>query len=102
LTIDKEPAGFIAIEKSEKEEGIFYIEKLGVVPRYRHKGYGKKLMGFAAKRVRKLGGKKISIGIIDSNKKLKEWYKQLGFSINGTKNFDHLPFKVCFMEKNLR
>ncbi len=42
-------------------------------------------------------GKYISIGIMDENTGLKKWYLDYGFKEKGTKEFDHLPFTVCFM-----
>lgn len=93
------PVGFIAIEKAD--ENIFYLEKLAVLPEHRHNGYGKLLMDFAFNYVKKYNGKKISIGIVDENKKLKNWYKDYGFKETGKKKFEHLPFTVCFLEKSV-
>jgi len=89
-------AGFVAVEKSDN--GLFFIEKLSVLPGYRHNGYGKSLVQFAIDYVKNHNGEKISIGVIDEHKKLKEWYKTSGFVETGTKSFKHLPFTVCFME----
>ncbi len=94
--------GFVAIEKSQTEADVFYIEKVSVIPEYRHKGMGKKIMEFARERILELGGKRASIAIIDENTRLKDWYKILGFVATGVKKFDHLPFTVCFMAKELR
>ena len=78
---DKEkPIGFIAIEKSSKEPDTFYIEKMAVHPDYRHRGTGRLLMDFAIKRIVEFGGKRISIGLINSNIVLKNWYQAQGFS----------------------
>jgi ribosomal protein S18 acetylase RimI-like enzyme len=98
---NKTTFGFIAIEKSEKEVATYYIEKLAVHPQYRHKGIGKQLMDFAIERIKTVGGKRVSIGIIDSNTRLKEWYSQQGFKEIGVKTFEHLPFNVCFMDKTI-
>ena len=91
--------GFIAIEKSSKEPDTFYIEKIAVLPGYRHKGIGRLLMDFSTKRIQELNGKRISIGLIDSNAILKNWYQAQGFNEFEIKSFDHLPFDVCMMEK---
>ena len=32
---------------------------------------------------------------------LKNWYMSYGFRETGTKAFPHLPFTVCFMEKEI-
>ena len=91
--------GFVAIEKSSNTSGTFYIEKLAVVPSYRHLGIGRRLMEFASKRVQELGGKRISIGLIDANAQLKKWYAKQGYAEFEVKAIDHLPFDVCMMEK---
>lgn len=96
-----EPVGFIAIEQSKEENDIFYIEKLAVLPEFRHKGFGRQLMDFAILRILEKGGKKVSVALIDHHVKLKEWYKSQGFVQSGIKEFDQLPFKVCFMAKEL-
>jgi len=51
--------------------------------------------------VKSYGGNKISIGIIEENTKLKDWYLKLGFTHISTRKFKHLPFTVGFMEKEL-
>lgn len=91
--------GFVAIEKANNE--IYYMEKLAILPEYRHKGYGKKVMDFVVNYVKCKDGKKISIGIINENDILKKWYLSYGFIETETKVFKHLPFTVCFMEKKI-
>ena len=36
-----------------------------------------------------------------SNIKLKKWYLSQGFIETGSKDFEHLPFRVCFMNKQI-
>lgn len=93
--------GTIALEKSKNEEGVFYIERLAVLPDYRHNGYGKMLMDYATDRVKEKRGEKVSVGIINENTILKNWYLSLGFTETGIKKFGHLPFTVCFLSKEL-
>jgi len=93
--------GSIAIEKSAKETDTFYIEKVSIVPEYRNQGFGVKLMDFAITKIKGFGGKTISIALIDSNIKLKRWYLSQGFNEIGTRDFEHLPFRVCFMNKQI-
>jgi ribosomal protein S18 acetylase RimI-like enzyme len=97
--IDEMQIGFIAVEKSD--DGLYFIEKLAVAPPHRHKGYGKTLVQFAMEFIRNSMGKKISIGIINDHTVLKNWYKGFGFEEVSTRKYDHLPFTVCFMEKEL-
>jgi ribosomal protein S18 acetylase RimI-like enzyme len=93
--------GFIAIEQPLNTSDIFYIEKLAVIPDYRHLGIGKRLMDFASNQIAELGGKRISIGLINSNIVLKNWYGKQGYVEYSVKTFEHLPFEVCLMEKNI-
>ncbi len=92
-------AGFILTEKSDND--VFYIEKLSVLPGYRHNGYGTELVRHAIEFIRNMNGKKVSIGIINEDTVLKKWYCGLGFNEVATRHYDHLPFTVCFMEKKL-
>ena len=92
--------GFIAIEKSSTPD-TFYIEKLAVLPDCRHLGIGRQLMDFASNRIEELGGKCISIGLINSNTVLKNWCGKQGYVECSVKTFEHLPFEVCIMEKKL-
>ena len=91
--------GFIAVEKNEG--GVFWIEKLAVLPSHRHHGFGEKLVGHAIDYIRENGGTKVSLGMIDEHTVLKDWYKGLGFRQTSARRFPHLPFTVCMMEKNL-
>ena len=69
--------------------------------RSRHKGIGRQLMNFAVARITERGGQRVSIGLINANRILKDWYKGQGFCQPEVKNFAHLPFEVCLMEKVL-
>ena len=66
---DDKAVGIIAIEKAS--ESLYYLEKLAVLPEFRDKGYGEKLVAFLFNYVKKNKGEKISIGIIDENTVLK-------------------------------
>jgi diamine N-acetyltransferase len=91
--------GFAAVEK--KKHKVYNLEKLAVLPDYRHKGYGGKLMEFAEAYVKNAGGEKLSIGIINGHSVLKKWYETKGFKETAVTKFEHLPFTVCFMEKTI-
>ena len=56
LFIDDRQVGFIATERAA--DGLFYFEKLAVLPDYRHCGYGMSLLRFAITHVKKNKGKK--------------------------------------------
>lgn len=95
--IEDKIIGFVALEKARDDS--YYLEKLCVVPDYRHFGYGEQLIKYIFDTVKGFGGKKVSIGIINDNRVLKNWYMEKGFNETGKKVFEHFPFEVCFMEK---
>lgn len=88
--------GFVALEKSDS--GLWFLEKLAVLPARRHKGYGRQLMDHGREYVRLHGGKRISIGVIFENTVLLDWYEAYGFTRTALKTFPHLPFTVCLLQ----
>ena len=93
------PVGYFSLAKCSDEE--WELNNLAVLPEYRHLGIGKTIVDYAVAMVKSCGGNKISIGIIEENTKLKNWYLNLGFKHILTRRFEHLPFTVGFMELNL-
>ena len=89
------PAGCVAIEKANPD--LCYLERLAVLPHARQKGLGSQLVKYVFRKVRELGSKNISIGIIARQTELKQWYLKFGFIEGETKEFSHLPFQVTFM-----
>jgi ribosomal protein S18 acetylase RimI-like enzyme len=93
--------GCVAIEKSKRDNRTFYIERLAVAPEARHHGFGDELLCYAFERIREAGGTTASIGLMDNNDRLKGWYQTKGFMQTACKTIEHLPFKVCYMSKDL-
>lgn len=93
---DDEIVGYVSLTKIDNL--IYELNNLAILPEYRHKGYGTELMDFCKEKVKELGGGKITIGIIEENSTLKNWYAAYGFIHTGTQRFVHLPFTVGFME----
>ncbi len=96
LYVDENPVGCVAIEKTSAD--VCYLERLSVLPEMRGKHFGIKLVQHALECAALKGARKVSIGIIDEQTELKEWYIQLGFVVTEIKKFPHLPFTVCLME----
>ncbi|MCP4764043.1 MAG: GNAT family N-acetyltransferase [archaeon] len=96
---EKKQIGFLAIEKAD--DSLYYLEKVAVLPEFRHRGYGKKILDFASDYVKKENGLKISVGMINENIILKNWYIKHSFVESSVKKFEHLPFTVCFLEKEI-
>lgn len=89
--------GFVAIEKNEAND--FYMERLAVLPEYRYKGYGRRIIEYVTEYVADQGGQTMLISVIGDHEILKSWYLKLGFVEFDTKQFAHLPFPVCYMKK---
>ena len=96
LYVDEKPVGCVAIEKPSAD--VCYLERLSVLPEMRGKHFGIRLVQHALECAKTKGVSKVSIGIIDEQTELKEWYIELGFVELQTKKFSHLPFTVCLME----
>ena len=77
------------------------LNNLAVLPEYRHCGIGKKLLEHAYETARAKGCKLINIGIVEENKKLRNWYEENGAVHTGTKKFDFFPFTCGYMVKEL-
>jgi len=94
--LDNNIIGYVSLEN--KDNGVFKLHNLGVLPEHRHKGYGKQLLDFCKMKVKESNGNRITIGIIEENTVLKNWYAANGFVHICTKLFDHLPFTAGYME----
>ncbi len=91
--------GCVAVERDAK--GISFIKRLSVLPECRRSGYGKSLLDHAAGVIREMGGNAVSIAMVEDDRALKRWYLDYGFREKEVREFPHLPFRVCFMEKPL-
>ena len=99
LEKDGRPCGCVALERAKPD--VCYLMRLAVLPKHRGKGYGKMLVRHIFDRARKTGTHRVEIAMISKDRKLKSWYKKLGFLQKSTKKFDHLPFTVAFMYREL-
>lgn len=95
LELRGSPVGTVAIEIAGTD--LCYLERLAVLPHERNKGYGHQLVEHVFRTAREQDLKTVSIGIINRQADLKQWYQNIGFTEGDTKEFKHLPFKVCFM-----
>lgn len=77
------------------------LNNLCVLPEYRHKGLGEKLLTSAFDAAKRHGCARVNIGIVEENKTLRKWYEANGFVHIGTKKFDFFPFTCGYMYKKL-
>ena len=91
--------GCVALEKAGPD--VCYLGKLAVLPEHRNKGFGRALVNHIFKQASKIGIRRVQIALISKHRRLKKWYKKSGFVQSRTKKFDHLPFIVAFMYREL-
>ena len=91
--------GFVAMERADQD--TYYLERLAVLPERRHHGCGAALVDFVLRTARQRGAARVSLSMIDEHTVLREWYKRMGFVETVTRRFEHLPFTVCYMEREL-
>lgn len=99
LEIEGRPSGCIALERAGDE--VCYLERLAVLPACRRRGYGEALVEKIEEEARATGALRLEIGIISAQRDLRDWYAKRGFNEKGRKDFDHLPFEVTFMARDL-
>jgi N-acetylglutamate synthase-like GNAT family acetyltransferase len=87
--------GCVALEPASPE--VSYLERLGVLPAQRRRGYGRGLVDRVLYEAKVIGSDRVDIGIIADHVELKDWYRRMGFVGQKTATFAHLPFEVLFM-----
>lgn len=91
--------GYYSLALQENQE--CELNNLCVLPEYRHKKVGDRLLKNAFDRARNMGCKKMNIGIVEENQVLRKWYESYGFVHIGTQKFDFFPFTCGYMTKEL-
>ena len=91
--------GYYSLHIQENEE--CELNNLCVLPEYRHRKIGEILFSHAVMTAADIGCKKMNIGIVEENKRLRAWYERLGARHVGTKKFDFFPFTCGYMEKEI-
>lgn len=85
-----------------QDNGECELNNVAVLPSYRHRGIGGKLLLHAFEQAEKRGCAIMKIGIVEENTVLRKWYESYGFIHIGTEKFDFFPFTCGYMEKTLR
>jgi len=77
------------------------LNNLAVLPEYRHKAIGRRLLEHAFSVAKDKGCRVMNIGIVEENKRLRKWYEDNGAIHLGTHKFDFFPFTCGYMKKEL-
>ena len=84
-----------------REDGSAELGSISVLPEYRHKGIGAKLMTDAMLRAKAFGKTVMKLSIVEENQVLRKWYEGFGFVHTGTQKFDFFPFTCGYLEREL-
>ncbi len=89
-------AGYVQLWKCA--DGNYAFRRFAVLPEYQSLGIGRALVSHCRDRAALYGGKKMTLLMIDSNQKLKDFYISCGFSVTKTANDGTYPFTYSIME----
>ena len=95
--VGRKIVGYYSLAISEDESAE--LNNLSVLPEYRHKGIGAKLLTDAMSQAKSLGKTILKMGIVEENKRLRKWYESFGFIHTGTQKFDFFPFTCGYLER---
>jgi len=88
--------GCIAYKKSDSR--TLEARRLAVLPEHRGGSFAKQLNDAVLAYAGKNGIAKIRISIVSQHSALKRWYLRMGFTECETRQFEHLPFRVTYLE----
>ena len=94
------PVACVAFETPSAE--VAYLNRLSVLPEWRRRGYGERLVAHVIALARAAAIPLISIGVIGEHEELQRWYRKQGFVDGESKRFPHLPFSVKYMSYAVR
>lgn len=77
------------------------LNNLCVLPDYRHKQIGCRLLKNAFENARNMNCTKMNIGIVEENQVLRKWYESYGFVHIRTEKYDFFPFTCGYLVKDL-
>ncbi len=83
------------------KDGISIIEKVAVLPSFRWRGIGWRLVEHVFAEAQQCGASAAEIGIIAEHTELRAWYERFGFRVTRRTRFEHLPFEVLHLQKAL-
>ena len=81
--------------------GACELGNLAVLPAYRHRGIGGKLLKHSTDTARAQHCGVMKLSIVEENRVLRRWYERFGAVHTGTEKFDFFPFTCGYMEIRL-
>jgi ribosomal protein S18 acetylase RimI-like enzyme len=87
--------GCIALRQEDAE--TVQLRRLAVVPAHRGRGYGRMLVAHVVAEAKRLGARRVTLGMWADDPQLRGWYERLGFAVTETKTYPDLPLPVTHM-----
>lgn len=78
------------------------LGSLSVLPEYRHRGIGGRLLLHAMETARAQHCEQMNLSIVEENTVLRKWYERYNAVHIGTEKFDFFPFTCGYMRIDLR
>ena len=94
--VDRKIVGYYSLALQDNKE--CELNNLCVLPQFRHKGIGEKLLLHSFEAAKNLNCSRMNIGIVEENQLLKKWYESFGFKHIRTQKFDFFPFTCGYIE----
>jgi N-acetylglutamate synthase-like GNAT family acetyltransferase len=93
--------GCVALRTADA--GAVELWRLAVLPAHRRKGYGRMLVDHVVAEARRLGARRVTLGLWATDPQLRRWYERRGFrkTITETKTCPDLPLAVTHMAMDL-
>jgi len=90
-----EAVGCVALKP--EGNGAVQMRRLAVLPAHRGKGYGRMLVDHVLAEGRRMGVRRVTLGMWSDDAPLRHWYERLGFVVSGTETRPDLPLAVTHM-----
>ncbi len=78
-------------------DGTCELSNLSVLPEYRHRGIGGRLLKHSMETARAQKCSTINLSIVEENTVLRKWYEDNGAVHTGTEKFDFFPFTCGYL-----
>lgn len=93
--LNEKLVAFLALDIRKDE---IKIKDIVVLPEYQNKGIGTILLDFVKNTAIEYNKKKIILGMIYDNEKLKQWYEKYGFTTTEIVKYPNSTYEVGYME----
>jgi N-acetylglutamate synthase-like GNAT family acetyltransferase len=77
------------------------LRRLAVLPAHRGKGCGRTLVAHVLAEARRMGARRVTLGMWAADVTLRQWYERLGFVVTETLDHPDLPVPVTHMAMDL-